>query len=298
MENWTFFVEFPPSSLNGRDRGTLLTDLFLSPIPDRNITVAEWLQTNGAEIALALSPSPMDSEARAIEILNVREIPLTIWVTLSEEPDGYWTNVESVPQTIEGSESILDWINKKGLDYWALGFDLEVPIQLARAWFSKDYRTLVRELLKFFRALSNRECANRLFTQYIEGLHSCGIPTEFYVFPPLLRPILGGGLPTLPWWWLIEMDYSSAFPRKLGEWILRNRDLLAIPALGIVSGIEGQTPGVNLGGGLPHHLTPEELARDIRTVNSEEMYLYALNSPEVLVTLESAWKLVSNARRT
>lgn len=289
---WTLFVELPPSALHKEDRGTRLLRLLKAPLPESGATVIQRLAETGWSISLALTPPLTDSMARAIEHLNSLGVRVTAWITLPESR-GYWLNVGNVVPTVDVAETIQEWANKEGLLLSRIGFDLELPIALARAFFSKDSRALVRECRRYLKALREREWANAYIRTYVESLQANGVETEFYVFPGIFHLLLGGGLIPLKSWRRVEMLYSSAFP----TWVLKRRDLTAIAALGIVSGIEDETPGVDLGGGLPHHLTVEELARDanllIRTQPFlSEAFLFALNGPEVLKILDRALKKV------
>ena len=196
-------------------------------------------------------------------------------------------------KTTDAAEAIQQWADREGILFRRFGFDFEIPIQLMRAFFSKDRRALVSELWRYLKAFGERKWANGYFRKYIETLHADEVETEFYVFPRILRVLLGGGMTPLPGWRMVEMLYTSAMSRKLGGWITRHRDRSAIPALGIVSGVEGMTPGMDLGGGdLPHHLTTEELAGDISALwaapSLNEVYLFALNGSKVLELLGNA----------
>lgn len=286
--DWTLFVELPPSALHKEDRGTRLLRLLKAPLPESGATVIQRLAETGWSISLALTPPLTDSMARAIEHLNSSGVPLIAWTVLSEGR-GYWTNVGNVVPTVDAADEIQRWANGKGILLHRIGFDFEIPIQLMRAFFSKDTRSLVQEFLKYLKALREREWANAYFRNYLES----GIKTEFYTFPKVLRPILGGGLRLLQEWRVVEMLYSSTLPQRLGRWLLQRRDPFTIPALGIVSGVEGETPGVNLSGGLPRHLTTDGLARDIsstlkRDPSLKEAYLFAFNGPSVLHMLSKA----------
>jgi|GEM_PF-3702023 len=280
----TFFVE---SVEWGEDRGESLRKLFSCSFGAG--TLVSYMAVRGWKVAMAL-PWLDDGTADAIRVLNEAHVPVTAWVVV-DDLRGYWLNPASISFTLASADRILQRAGENDLQLEAIGFDLELPIGVLQTLAKQGPSAAMAAYLRFLREnYSQVVDAQQRLEAYINYLTLLKVPSEFYVFP---RPLgfLGGGLRPPKGSRQIEMLYTSMVPPRLQSLYLRlARDKGAIPALGIVGGRPGETPGRYFGGSLPRHLTSAELSAAIRQVSSPggQLYVFALDDLLVLRLLEVA----------
>ena len=325
MVDIKYFVEYPSENLRGRNRGELLLELFESDVNLPNgesVTLAEYLGRRRQGISLAMS-SLDESTAQAVRLLNENDVPVIGWVVV-EDIEGYWTNKANTAETAKKTQEIRQWAQDNGLVLEALGFDIENPIDMGRALgsaktslFQLNIVDTIRHIREFRKAQQNyKETVTSITSSgrdpeaelhgLIQGLRNEGIKVESYEFPEIFKKVGMGGVMEVPikkgeGGRVVEMMYTSEFGplQKYGIDIMHSPD--SIPALGIVSGKEDETPGRDLSGGkLPEHLSAEQLRRDIsellnhrlrleeREFSLRELYLFALNDASVAIKLEAA----------
>lgn len=275
----TLFVEASTEWVSLKERSAYIKAMLLQEVFS-GFTVAEALQRRNMSLAIATGQGPLDEEfANLISWLNQLEIPVTLWVTLSDE-EGYWTNAASVQQTYLRIEEILKWTEEFDVSYVRLGFDIEWPVQIATAVASGKFLKALR-MIKAYKKTWNPHAQDR-FESILKFLESFGIDYEFYAFPKAMEFMSVTGLTIPEGSRVIEMDYTSFYPSSLASRILRKtRNPNTIPAIGIVNGIPGQTPGRMLSPKLPNHLKAADIKRDFSVISEDgeplELYVFALN---------------------
>lgn len=94
-----------------------LAELFARP------EVLEQLERHGYGVSLGiLDFSPQ--RAAVVRCLNERGIPVIAWVLLPPE-EGYWFNLGNYPQALARYEALKQWIADEGLQFKAIGLDIE-----------------------------------------------------------------------------------------------------------------------------------------------------------------------------
>jgi hypothetical protein len=273
----TFFVEAPTEWVPSDQRGNWLNNLFLSR---RNglPPLAESLKN--ADVALSIAASTLDAPTASAlrEIISIG-VPVTLWAVLPDT-DGYFYGLKNLEKAIARTNDILAWATENNLRYNRIGFDLEAPVQVLAALNSGKLPTAAMAILQTM-LLKGRKVLQSRFVQYVQGIRSA----EFYVFPKMLHSLLGGGLtpPEGLGVRTIVMAYSSMILNPLFGFkaMMAGNDKKVIPAIGLLNGIEGETPGRDFGGGMPKHLTVAHLANLLRCIEEKEYfeaYIFAMNS--------------------
>lgn len=281
MRTTTLFIEAPPEFVSPSERADWIYNLLMSEY-EPGYLVLDILIKRGIKLAIATGVGRLDeSFAQVISILNTVKVPVTLWLTLSDEL-GYWTNASNTKETFNRVAEIVSWMNAYDLKIERIGFDLEWPVQIATAQQSGNWL----EFFRLFKEYKNKfhPKAQENFEKILRSLKALGIEYEFYSFPPIMHKLSATGLTIPKGSRVIEMDYSSFSPRFIAQWIIKKtRDFNTIPAIGIVNGIEGETPGRMLSKRLPYHLTAEDIRMDVEAIgDSDEIYVFALNSASAL----------------
>lgn len=213
---------------------------------------------------------------------------------------------------------IAEWAKQNEIALGGIGLDIEPPYRMMAQMNTGNFRGFARSLINYrMRNLRQGQAQNsvsRINDSVAQLREDQGIYVETYTAPPLLHKFLGlptpsnvdGGA---------EMLYSSLYP--FGNalfsvlWGIEQHS----PALGIVNGVPGQTPGRDFGGklaGMPEnqresalrkmHLTDEQLARDLQHANSvsirklgqplSRIYVFALNAPNVAIRVSRIRKYI------
>jgi hypothetical protein len=271
--------------------------------------LADFLAEHGQSVSLAMSTLD-DKTAEAVRHLNKKGVPVVGWVVV-EDVEGYWTNPANVKETVQKTEAIREWAKENDLQLTALGFDLEKSLPYIRALSRGNIAEIIKQIREYktnVRERSKNGDPKKQFTDLIGSLKAEGVETEIYAEPWGTKTFLGG-MDVRCADHFAEMVYTSTLPgfmRKGGVNSMRSKG--AIPALGIVSGKETETPGRDLLGKLPRHLTPEELQNDISTVLDRELnlgnrdfslrnlYLFALNDARVALMMEEAMEKSFSSR--
>lgn len=303
LVNVTYFVEYPPETVAPEKRGDKLLELFHQPTKTedgREIALADYLAENGQAVSLAMITLD-DSTAEAVRYLNEKKVPVIGWVVV-EDVEGYWTNRTNMTETIQKTEAVKQWAKENDLDLIGLGFDIEKPLQYLSALSRFNVIELMKEIRNYRRKKEDREPegdAQFRYRDLIKSVKAEGFETDVYSMPKYTKRILGD-MDVRTADRNIEMVYTSTMPAsRLAMKVMRSEG--AIPAFGLVTGKEDETPGRDLTGGkLPKHLTPEELQADIRTVldqeidlngrkfNLRDLYLFALNDARVALMMTAA----------
>jgi len=304
MVEITYFVEYPPENVDPKNRGGELKKLFSQPMLDddgSNTTLADYLSSKHASVSLAMSTLDQNT-ADAIRILNEKKVPVIALVVV-EDIEGYWSNPGSLTQTAVKTQEIINWAAENNLDITTLGFDMEKPLPLMKAVTQGHIVEMAKELFRYKQRAKKEKQQfgdpKKRMQGLVESLKEKGFGVEEYMMP---YAAIFGTMQVPSADRRAVMAYTSMFPsflRKIGVRLLKGTKERA--ALGIVSGKDNETPGRDLTGGkLPHHLTHEELKRNLETalnqsidignrqIRFKELYLFALNDARVALMMESA----------
>ena len=312
----TYFVEMPHEWVLPQERGKRMMEMFREEVelPDgRRIELADYLLETNSAVSIALSTLDQPT-AEVVRYLNDKEVPVVGWVVLGDG-EGYWTNASSVEASQQKVVAIDEWLEEYNLDIVTLGFDLELPLSLVasvsqrqvvdaiKAWF--EYRGSIKG-----NRLEGTDPQTR-FEMILKATQNMGYRQEFYTFPRRFRWLMNPGVTPPVGAREIEMVYSSDLPvMPLGLGVDALLSPGAIPAIGIINGVEGQTPGRDFGRLLYpsdpnasrpiNHLGPDEILRDIRALMGKrvdfaanhctlgELYVFALNAPKVAFMVNDA----------
>jgi len=300
----TLFVEFPKENIKeGENRGVLLQDLFNKKIGDT--ILAEYLSENNYSISLAMST--LDNEtAEAIRVLNRWNVPVTFWVVTDDE-HGYWLNRGNIDNIVDKTRRTIEWAKKQDLKIQRIGLDYEVPLDLMKAVSKGDFRGIIFEIstyLKQIRGQKEKLGDPEVFlkTEIDKMREEYGVDVEAYISAQPLRALVSSLLNKdknfsgrkIP---MVYTSGLSKFAKFLARAFISSKES---PALGIIGRVEGQTPGRDLSGKLPKHLTNEELVDDwlsilkkridIKNMNLHlrEGYIFALDSVDALIDIQNS----------
>ncbi|MGB5611153.1 MAG: hypothetical protein WBM67_00730 [Sedimenticolaceae bacterium] len=224
-----------------------------------------------------------DERARVVRELNVRGVPVVAWQLLSKEK-GYWYHLNNAPDAVERYEQFCEWTQKEGLQWDAIGIDIEPDINEVQQLLRHDFRTLSA----FLKRIWNKEkfaksCA--IYASLVARMRADGYEVQSYecffmaderkVGSSLLNRIFG--LASVPADKRVAMLYSSYFgPVGVGVLGIYARAADAA-AIGITGG------GVELEGlRNKEPMTWDEFSRDLRIANSccGDVHIFSLEGCE------------------
>ena len=284
--------------------------------------VLDILSAKNWGISIAIPGEITDAVVETIRLLNT-ECPdscVTAWVTLPKKI-GYRTNVFTLPATERTVNSILKTAGEENLRIDAIGFDLEPPVYLMDS-MTQSPRRFLSDYLYLFRMkrhiMKSGARPHQRFSDLVETVENQGVGVETYEMPlpPCLVPDLFNLTPEEG----LKVDrfgmfYSAILPpivRRLQPILslyavdvmpkLAKRELH--PALGVVSGKEGEIARRNLGA--PEEidivcLTRKEFIADVQRITErgilrDGLYIYALGGKHSLHLLEWTKEALSLAR--
>ena len=205
-----------------------------------------------------------DERAGVVKRLNQAGIPVIAWLLLPKE-EGYWFNLDNVPQAINRYLEFKGWTAQYGLKWAGIGLDIEPDIRDLAQLPQRKWRILP-SLLKNAWKPKRYKAGRSAYLDLIAQIHADGYPVESYQFPMVVDERRAGstllqrmsGIIDLPVDREVWMLYTS-FIRPQGSGILAS---YAPEAQSIAVGVTGG--GVDSGLSLPEPLTWEEFARDLR----------------------------------
>jgi hypothetical protein len=304
-----FYMEFPNEWVDPKERGKQITEMLLSPVSeDIQVPLAEYLAWNNCGIALAMTELD-DSTAEAIQILNKFGIPVEAWITIDDN-EGYFLNPLSIKPTINKIGKVLEWSKEKDLQIDSIGLDLEPPFDFHydlwrdikpenypnRVSYIKDWMKHKIDISWYWLNYIN-ECKKykndvKLLSEYLNNLQDDQIKTTLYSSIIWFSPM---DIPNFNPDKKVQLRYTNIITNPIFKKFL-NPDFVA--ALGIVNGIDGETPGRDFSKGvMPDHLTDIDLINYIASTLSLyrttkdgadalnsifQFYIFALNDPSVV----------------
>lgn len=309
-----YFVEYPRDYYSDASRGNALSALFHSKTfdsaKDMAIPLAQYLGEQGSDLSIAMSTLD-GSTADAISVLNSYGVKPVGWVVLEDEyssgnRQGYWTNKTNVEATKYRTEKTIDWAESYRIELGGIGFDLEKPFEYVKALATKSLVNVLKAHREYRNALSEIDPSHdpvKSLARFINDLKSSGLNTQVYCMPRGLKRVSGDfsrkEIDELGSDEIIEMAYTSTESDMLVKRarlfkLLWSKD--TIPAIGLLSGVEGQTPGRNFGGDTPDHLDIHQLLEHLEAIKKsstppEKVYLFALNHPNVARLADTALRL-------
>ncbi len=259
----TFFVELDAPALEA-----LFDDAQVIPT----------LQQIGAGLAVGLIDlSP--GRAQVIRKLNRAGIPLTAWLLLPHA-EGYWFNLNNTPQALRRYQDFRAWSRQHGLEWQAVGLDIEPDINTLQMLPRQPLSALRRMLGKLGDG-ARLENARRTYQSLVAQIHADGLRAQSYQFCVMLDERRMGstflqrlaGVLDLAVDQEVLMLYSS-FTRTYGAALLES---YAAEAGGI--GIGSTGGGVDIEGlADTRPLTWEELQRDLLLAqrHAKELFIFSL----------------------
>lgn len=216
--------------------------------------------------------------ASVVSRLNQADIPVEAWLLLPKD-QGYWFNVDNASQTITRYAGFKTWSVKYGLQWSAIGLDIEPNIRILQALAARKRRVLPSVLLRALKR-GRLKRARAFYKELDRQIHKDGYRVHSYQFPVILDERKMGstllqrvaGLIDLPADQEVHMLYTS-FLRPYGSGVLWS---YAPEAQAIGLGSTGGGVSIRLGDVRP--LEWEELARDLRHAWcwTDDLYIFSL----------------------
>lgn len=272
MSKITFFVEAPTEWVPTAGRGQWLRNLFLAGSTPLVRHLAEH------NVSLSVATSTLDAPtATSLRAIAAAGVPITLWAVLPDE-QGYFYNLLNLAKANARTREILEWAKASNVPFERIGFDLEAPISALKDISSGHLTRGTKAILQYMLYIGRRHVQ----AAFERDIPTQGVSSEFYVFPKWLHPFLGGGLSAPKDKRTIVMAYASTMPNPLlGFKAMMLGSNGAIPAVGLLNGVKGQTPGRDFGGGMPKHLSVRDLALQLDAIERAkcaEAYIFAMNS--------------------
>jgi hypothetical protein len=258
----TFFCQLNPDDLH---------ELFMSP------AVIDGLKDLKANLSLGLLDFSQE-RANVVRSLNAAGIPLNAWLLLPEE-DGYWFNLDNVPQALACYRAFREWTDENSLLWSGVALDIEPDIQDWERWKTGRFQLLTALVKRSF----NRKRLLRAQAAYAKlaaTIRSDGYFVESYQFPfiederkvgsTLLRRL--AGLVDIPVDREVWMLYTSFFRPAGAGYLWSYAQQAKAIGLGSTGG------GVDTGVGDGHPLDWEEFSRDLRLAWywTNDIYIFSL----------------------
>ena len=164
----TFFCELDENELS---------ELFSSN------TLIQQLRRIEANISMGIQDfSP--ERVKVVKKLTRAGIPVTAWLLLPREA-GYWTNLDTLPQTYERYYAFRHWSQENQLTWASVGLDIEPSIHYLSN-LSKDPLHQLPTLVKRFFATARYRQYNEDARSLVRQIRSDGYAIEVYQFPFVL----------------------------------------------------------------------------------------------------------------
>ncbi len=128
---------------------------------------------------IALSTEDFSPErAQLVRKLNAAGVPMTAWIALPKD-QGYYVNASTAPQTAARFEEFDKWTKENGLQWEAVGLDIEPTLNEYSALMSHKGQ-LVSMAIK--RALNSGRVnrAKEAYSALIREIQSCGYKAQTY----------------------------------------------------------------------------------------------------------------------
>ncbi len=198
----TFFCEMEADKL---------TELFSG---SKVINYLSKLNANLSLGLLDLSPQ----RAEVVKKLNRAGIPVTAWILLPKE-QGYWTSLDTIPETTQRYLEFKNWAAKNKLIFTAIGLDIEPKLDLMASISKNPFKQIINLVKRFI--FESRTADSELAARaLIHAIQIDGYPVETYQFPTVVdertakSKVLAKtlGIPALSSDREVLMLYSSFFP--------------------------------------------------------------------------------------
>lgn len=223
---------------------------------------------------LDLSPE----RAEVVHNLNRAGVPVVAWLLLPKD-DGYWCNLDNVPQVVARYEAFQAWTKEYELKWVGIGLDIEPDIREVAQFARGKLNMLPRVLWRLVDYQRLRKARSQYLT-LIEQIHADGYLVESYQFPIIADERQAGstllqraiGLVDLPVDREVWMLYTS-FVRANGAGLLASY----APEAQVV-GLGSTGGGVDAEFGQFTPLTWEDLTRDLRLAWywRDELFIFSL----------------------
>lgn len=176
------------------------------------------LKTLDANLSLGLIDLS-EQRAQVVKKLNRAGIPVTAWILLPKEY-GYWTNLDSIEETVAKYIAFKIWKEKYNLDFAAIGLDIEPKLDFVSS-FKRNPLIHIPNLIKRLFESQHYRNAEMSMRALIHSIHIDGYAVEAYQFPTVVDERKSRsntlaktlGLPALPVDREVLMLYSSFFPK-------------------------------------------------------------------------------------
>jgi len=176
------------------------------------------LKTIDANLSLGLIDLS-EQRAQVVKKLNRAGIPVTAWILLPKE-HGYWTNLDSIEETVAQYNAFKIWKDKFKLDFAAIGLDIEPKLDFLSSFMRNPLSQIPNLIKRLFEGQRYRNAEISL-RALIHVIHGDGYAVEAYQFPTVVDERKSRsntiaktlGLPALPVDREVLMLYSSFFPK-------------------------------------------------------------------------------------
>lgn len=156
---------------------THLVDLFASN------SLIQQLSRMGANICMGIQDLGAE-RAKIVKKLTKAGIPVTAWLLLPRE-QGYWTNLDTIPQTFDRYYEFRKWSLDNQLTWAAVGLDIEPRIDFLTKLSNNPFQQIPTLIKRFF-AVSRYKKSKEDARSLIRQIHADGFAVEVYQFPFVL----------------------------------------------------------------------------------------------------------------
>jgi hypothetical protein len=263
-------------------RLTFFTELDAEPL-DRLFTPALTadLVAMKARVSLAVLDFS-DQRAEVVQRLNQAGVPLTAWLLLPVD-QGYWFNWRNAEQAAAVYRIFKEWTDAHGLQWQAVGLDIEPDIREMKLFGEQRWRTVPTMVRRLFDGQEMVE-ARRVYRRLVEEIRRDGYRVESYQIHLLADERLARshllqrvtGMLDLPVDREVMMLYSSFF-RTADEQVAPGYLWSYAPQAQAI-GIGSTGGGVETFVGDKRPLSWAELARDLRLAWhwNDHLYIFSL----------------------
>jgi hypothetical protein len=262
---------------------TFFCELETDPLKDLFAGVKLTNNLKSLEAGLSLGILDLSAErAKVVQKLNRAGIPVTAWLLLPKE-EGYWFNLDNVSQALTLYQDFLAWTADHGLQWAAIGLDIEPDIRVLQQLSASGWRSLLKLMPKLATNFFDRKrltSARREYAGLVKRIRAEGYSVESYQFPIIADERKTGStlLQRLSGLVDIQVDREvwmlySSFIRPAGVGFLWS---YAPQAQAIAVGVTGR--GVESDSRDEPPMTWDELARDLRLAWywADQIYIFSL----------------------